>query len=683
MTEAYAKASDITRDVADIIRPPRRISVSECAIESVRIETPGGYSGPWNGDLTPYMIEPMNALKSRAHEAVVFVSPARAGKTQALLDGWLAHCVIADPGDIGFYFSTQNLAYDYRKRRIERLHKHSPRLRDKLSPRSHDTTIEMVTYRNGMILNLGWPTSSQLAQRDLRYVAMSDYDSFPDDIGGEGSPFDLAKKRVQVAMSAGMALVESSPKREIISNQWVSDGAHMAPPVNGGILPLYNRGDRRRWQWQCVDGCGGWFEAPPLPAFEPFENLTEAGATAHILCPHCGHKYLPHEKRKLNASAGEVWVPEGMTRDQDGALLGDPNGSKIASYWMLGAAAAFQQWESIVVNYLRAQREFDASGDETGLKATINTDQGLPYMPQRLAKVRGVDYLQNRLEPYERYYLPDGVRVLLATVDVQANRFEVLILGYGKGNERWLIDRFPLAKLQNGDPLQPPVILEHWALLLDRVINSTYKTGDGREMRVHFTAVDSGGYQRQQLKADSTRRAYEWWRSLTASRLSHRVRLLKGGSSRTAPMVREAYPDASGRKDRNSTARGDIPVLLLNVDRLKTMLSNDLQRDVPGDGFIHFPEWIPPNYLDELTAEQQDASGKWLQIGNRRNETWDLMTYADGVWRYLKGDKINWNAPPPWAAAWDSNVNVITPEQRKQLKETTGARIKRKTGSWL
>jgi phage terminase large subunit GpA-like protein len=578
--------------------------------------------------------------------------------------------VIADPGDIGFYFSTQNLAYDYRKRRIERLHKHSPRLTEKLSPRSHDTTIEMVTYRNGMIFNLGWPTSSQLSQRDLRYVGMSDYDSFPDDIGGEGSGFTMAKKRVQVAMSAGMALAESSPKREIITNQWTTDGAHMAPPVNGGILPLYNQGDRRRWHWQCVDGCGGWFEAPALPAFEPLDNITEAGKTAHVICPHCGHKYLPHDKRKLNASAGAIWVPEGMHRDQDGALVGTTNGSRIASFWMLGAAAAFQQWESIVVNYLRAQRECEASGDETGLKATLNTDQGLPYMPKRLASVRGVEYLNNRLERYERYHVPEGVRVLLASVDVQANRFEVLVMGYGVAGERWLIDRFTISKTAQGDAVQPPVVIEHWSELVPRVINATYQLGDGRELRVFYTDVDSGGYQRQQIKADSTRRAYDWWRSLSADKLSHRVRLLKGGSSFNAPLVKESYPDSSARKDRKSTSRGDVPVLILNVDKLKTSVSHDLQREVPGAGFVHLPEWIPSHYLDELTAEQQDAKGHWLKIGNRRNETWDLMVYIEALWRHLKGDKINWERPPPWAAHLEVNVNVVTSAQRKALNET-------------
>ena len=115
-----------------------------------------------------------------------------------------------------------------------------------------------------------------------------------------GSAFDLAKKRIQVAMSAGMALVESSPKREIKTDQWVPDGPHEAPPVAGGILPLYNRGDRRRWYWPCLDGCGEPFEAPALPLFDPSDNPQEAAASAHVACPHCGQVYWPKDKARLN-----------------------------------------------------------------------------------------------------------------------------------------------------------------------------------------------------------------------------------------------------------------------------------------------------------------------------------------------------------------------------------------------
>jgi len=665
----YADLAAITRDVSDIIRPPRRIRVSECAADAVRIETPGGYSGPWDGVLTPYMIEPMDLLKSRRHEAVVFIAPARTGKTLGLLDGWLTHCVTADPGDMGMYFSTQMLAYDYRKRRIERLHRHSPAMRERLSARSHDTTIEMVTYRNGMILNLGWPTSSQLAQRDLRYVALSDYDSFPDDIAGEGSAFDLAKKRVQVAMSAGMALVESSPKRPVTTNQWTPEGPHYAPPVQGGILPLYNRGDRRRWYWACLDGCKSRFEAPHLPLFDELEDLESSAKTAHVACPHCGTVYRPVDKTRLNA-AGQ-WLREGEPDN--------PRISSIASFWLLGCAAAFQKWESIVANYIRAKREFDQGGDETALKATVNTDQGMPYIPKSLDDVIGVKALESRIERADQYIVPDGVRFLMAAVDVQANRFEVLVIGHGMAGERWLVDRYAIKETEAGTPIQPALYAEHWAELTQRVALSTYRLPDGREMRVFRVAVDSGGYVHRRKKADSTRHAYDWWRRLHRDGYGQRVRLVKGGSSKNAPLMRESFPDSTNNK-RKAGARGDIPLLMINTDRIKDGLIVDLQRETPGPGYIHIPDWLSARHRNELVAEQRTPKG-WDMIGNRRNETWDLLVYDHALWLWAGGDKIREGREPPWARPWNKNSEIITADQRRDMKDR--AKIKRRSSTWL
>lgn len=655
----YASAAAITRDIAEILRPPRRVSVSRCASEVVRIETPGGYSGAWDPELTPYMVEPMDALKSRRHEAVVFVAPARSGKTQGLLDGWLAHCVTADPGDMGLYFSTQMLAYDFRKRRIERMHRNSEQLRAKLSPRKHDTTTEMIIYRNGMILNLGWPTSSQLAQRDLRYVALSDYDSFPDEIPGEGEPFGLAKKRVEVAMSAGMALVESSPKREMTTNNWIPDGPHAAPPVKGGVLALYNRGDRHRWYWECLDGCNERFEAPALPLFDEHADVMEAAASARVACPHCGCIYRPRDKRKLNASG--KWIAESTI------VKSSSRGSTIASFWMRGAAAAFQPWESIVANELRARRELEATGDEAALRQTRNTDQGVPYMPAAMAEASGAQSLAARKEDLARYTVPPGVRFLVASVDVQANRFEVAIIGYGQHGERWLIDRFAILKTADGDPLRPAVMREHWDVLTDRVVNATYTLDDAMEMRVHFTGVDSGGYHHRKRKADSTAKAYDWWRQLRRDGIGHRVRLLKGAASKNAPPVKETYPDSRERSDRQAGSRGDVPVIMLNPNRLKDVLATDLAREVAGPGYIHLPAWMEKRHREELTAEQRMPDG-WQPIGNRRNETLDLFVYASAIWRFLRADKIRWSSPPPWAAVHKDNANVMSAGQRRELK---------------
>ena len=602
----------------------------------MRIETPGGYAGPWDPTITPYIVEPMDLLKSRKYRAVVVVAPARCGKTQGLLDGWLSHSVTADPGDMGMYFSTRNLAHDFRKRRIDRLHTRSPQMRGKLSRRAHDTTIELIVYRHGMMLNLGWPTSSQLAQRDLRYVAMTDYDSFPDDVGGEGSPFDMGAKRIQVAMSAGMALVESSPKRAITVPNWQPRTPHEAPPTDGGILPLYNRGDRRRWYWQCIDGCGQWFEAPALPAYEEHDDPSEAAKTAHVACPHCGEVYRQGRKKALNASG--QWLAENVSIDEQGRHSGSGPDTDIASFWMLGCAAAFQTWASLVQNQIVAERYADASGDETSLAATRNVDQGMPHRPAALDAVQGPEYLaQRERTQVDRGKVPPGVLVLLASVDVQNNRFEVAIWGHCKYNERHLVDRFAIRELPDGNLIRPAAVLEHWDEITEQVVKAKYGN-----FSVYATAVDSGG------REGMTTRAYDWWRRLRRDGLSHKVFLVKGeGGKQTQPMVRKTFPDSRKRRDRNSGSRGDIPVLAINADKVKDACHADLKRDIPGPGYVHFPEWTPDYVYEELTSEQRTMKG-WVPLLNRRNETWDLFAYDRALWAFLGGDGVEWDRPPRW-----------------------------------
>ena len=244
----FADAAEIRRTVAELIRAPRRVPVVDAAAKSLRIRKANGSVGSFSTGVAPYMIKPANMLASRQREGVIFVGPSRSSKTMSLIDAWHAYVVTCDPGDMGLYFPTQLLAADFSRRRINRNHENSPDLGGRLSPYAHDNNIMLKVYRNGMILSLGWPTTSQLAQRDFRYVGFSDYDAMPRDVG-DGSPFEVGKNRIAVAGSAGMAMAESSPRFDIIDPDWKPspEFPHEAPPVQHGIMVLYNQGDRHRW----------------------------------------------------------------------------------------------------------------------------------------------------------------------------------------------------------------------------------------------------------------------------------------------------------------------------------------------------------------------------------------------------------------------------------------------------
>lgn len=62
------------------LKPPNRVTVAQGAAANLIVKQPGTAAGPWSASETPYMVEPMNSLASRSHEATVFVGPARTGK---------------------------------------------------------------------------------------------------------------------------------------------------------------------------------------------------------------------------------------------------------------------------------------------------------------------------------------------------------------------------------------------------------------------------------------------------------------------------------------------------------------------------------------------------------------------------------------------------------------------------
>lgn len=671
-----ATAMEVVRKAAAAFRPPRAISVSDGIRQSLVLRQPGGANGPWSSDTTPYMVEPIDALGSRTHDAVVFVGPSRTGKTMGLIDGWAARNIACDPGDMLIVQMTQEKAREFSKLRVDRMIRHSPKVAEHMRSNSHNDNTYDKLFTHGMWLKLGWPSASQLSSTDYRYVALTDYDRFPENIDGEGTAFFLALKRIQTFLSRGMCVVESSPGRDVEDPGWEPDTPHEAPPVTG-VLSIYNSSDRRRWYWRCFD-CRTYFEAKPglslfatLPSEEELieeirriDIATFAKDHAKIACPHCGSQIEHRHKTELNDLSTARWVPDNQTIDSDGNLLGEPANSNIAGFWMGGVAAAYQSWESLLQKYLQGIRELALTGTDLTLKTSVNTDQGMPYTPQHLrADTSGK--IEDRLEDCERYIVPDEARFAIATVDVQAgsdSRFVVEVRAFGPGLESWLIDRYAIRTTKRGGDdaqVDPAAYLEDWDLLTEKVVQATYRTNGDKELRVYRVGVDTGG------EKGTAPNAYAWYRKLRKKKLSSRVLLLKGSSVKQPekPMVKGHARDNQNKKML------DLPVWQIHTDYYKDVVAASVKRVAPGPNFFHPPKWVPGSYYDELRAEVRQANGKWKQI-RPRNEALDLWVYALAICEALnfgtKG-KLDWEKPPSWALPLGSggNSELITSEERR------------------
>lgn len=229
----FSSARNLGRDISAGFSPPRRMPISEAVKKFMRVPKGAGNSVPWDPELTPYIIEPMNCLASREYDAVIFVGPARTGKTIGLIDGWIVYTIVCDPSDMLVVQMTEDKAREHSKKRLDRTFRSSAAVKKRMSPRRNDNNVHDKTFRDGSFLKIGWPSVNIMSSSDYRFVALTDYDRFPENIDSEGDGFSLASKRTTTFMSAGMTLVESSPGRDICDSKWRRKSPHEAPPTTG------------------------------------------------------------------------------------------------------------------------------------------------------------------------------------------------------------------------------------------------------------------------------------------------------------------------------------------------------------------------------------------------------------------------------------------------------------------
>ncbi|EEQ8018777.1 phage terminase large subunit family protein [Escherichia coli] len=699
LNQETAKAA--RTDSGYILRAPRRMRVADAVAQYMRVPMGAGNSVPWDPLVAPYVIEPMNCLASREYDAVIFVGPARTGKTIGLIDGWVIYNVICDPADMLIIQMTEEKAREHSKKRLARTFRVSPEVVSRLSPNKNDNNVYDRTFLAGNYLKIGWPSVNIMSSSDYKCVALTDYDRFPEDIDGEGDAFSLASKRTTTFMSSGMTLVESSPGRDVKDVKWRRTSPHEAPPTTG-ILSLYNRGDRRRWYWPCPH-CGEYFQpcGDVVAGFRDIADPVLASEAAYIQCPSCSGRIMPEHKRELNGRG--VWLRDGESINADGSRYGDPRRSRIASFWMEGPAAAYQTLSQLVYKLLTAEQEYETTGSEETLKTVINTDWGLPYLPRASMEQRKSELLEQRAEPVPSRSVPDGVNFLVATVDVQAGRhrrFVVQVTGYGSRGERWIIDRYNITQSLRGDSdgesqrIDPASYPEDWDVLLTDVFHKSWPLASdpSQQMRLMAMAVDSGG------EDGVTDNAYKFWRRCRRDGLGKRIYLFKGDSIRRAKLISRTFPDNTGRTGRRAQAAGDVPLWLLQTDALKDRVNNALWRDSPGPGYVHFPDWLGSWFYDELTYEERSSDGKWSKPGRGANEAFDLMVYAEALVILHGYEKIRWPDAPEWASreTWlecvpdstepsPSPEPVSTPVKKQKRKKTVTDDVNPwlTSGGWL
>jgi phage terminase large subunit GpA-like protein len=511
-------------------------------------------------DRAPYQRGMMDAVNEPGVAEVVFMTSSQVGKTEIInnIIGYFAH---QDPSPILLIQPTLDMAETWSKDRL------APMIRDTdvlielfKDPRSRDSnnTLLHKKFPGGHITMAGANSPSSLASRPVRIVLLDEEDRYPHSAGTEGDPGSLAQKRTTTFWNR-LLVTASTPTNEGESK----------------IASRYQQSDMRKYYVPCPE-CG------------TFQVLFWAQVKFDKLKPESTHYECEHCQAKLQES-DKIWMLARGEWRAEAAFNG------IAGFHISELYSPWVKWADMVGGFMKAKRL-----PET-LKVWVNTSLGETWKEA----TEGIDPngLLKRKENWGRI-APDGAIVITAGVDVQGDRLETEIIGWGIGQESWSLQYHVL----HGDPAQPKVWED-----LDAVLNQTIKTADGRTLAIACMCVDTGGHH--------TQKVYEFCKN----REHQRVYAIKGASQIGKPLVSKF---SKANKLR-------VKLFSIGTDTAKQMIYSRLRIHQPGPGYCHFPAEYPEEYFKQLTSERIQTrfvnghpTRVWVIPKGRRNEALDCRVYG-------------------------------------------------------
>lgn len=518
----------------------------------------------------------MDSLNDSRIEKVVVMSSSQVGKSE-IINNTIGYFIDVDPCPMLMIQPTIELAQDYSKQRIAPMIKATEVLANKVSDsktRDSNNTILMKVFPGGFLAIGGANSPAGLASRPICVLLCDEVDRYPDSAGSEGDPIALAEKRT---------ITFWKRKKLFVST----------PTVNGSsrIEQEYEMGTQEKWCVECPN-CGE-YHAILLQDIRFDHEIIDAGNrkiyNVHDVfwrCPSCFKEFDEYTMKKQPAK----WIAKNPAAIKN----------RIRSFWLNAFVSPWYTWKQIVQEFL------ESKDDPEKFKVFCNTILGESW-EDRGEQMKAEELLARR-EEYKAE-LPDGVLLLTCGVDVQDNRLEYEIVGWGHGDESWGIKYGVIL----GAPDDPETLQQ-----LDDMLNKVYRFSDGKGLKIACTCIDSGGHFTSEIYRYTKKNEYR------------RVFAIKGQGGPGVPLI---YKISRTKKEK-------ALLVHVGVDEGKSKIYTSLKFKNPGHKYCHFPNdenrGYTHLYFEGLLSEKlvtKKVKGNirsvWEKISSStRNEALDARNYA-------------------------------------------------------
>ena len=572
------------------LQPDPDLWIDQWADEYMRIPRDAGAAEPgqYRTARTPYAREPMRCL-SPAHpcKRVVTMVASQLMKTQIALN-WIGGLMHMAPSNILTLLPSLGLAKRVSSR-IGKTIKATPQLRERVAAnRSRDArnTMDTKEFEGGSLYITTAGSAANLSELSARYIYGDEVDRWVVDVGEEGDPIELAETRGSTFGRNAKFYFSSSPTIRGASR----------------IADLFETSDQRFYYVPCPN-CGH------MQVLEWERLYYSADYTkVHYQCvgPECDVLIEEHHKGEMLAK-GE-WRAHAQG---DGETVGFNLNALYSPPGWTGWASLAKQFEKAKLAMSR--------GDLEPMQVFYNTRLAKVWDSAQEQTKADVFMARARLETYGLGAMPLNVLMLTASVDVQANRLEFLVVGWGAGMERWIIDY----QVIWGDPSDQRT----WSVLDDK-LKARYPHPCGAEMTIRAAGIDSGGNHTDEVYQFCRLRR---WRNIFA---------VKGASKPGRPVIAQR-PSMMDVTWKGLTERKGVELWFIGTDTAKDWIYNRYPVE-DGPGALHFANDLPDDFFAQCVAERKVTRYvkgykkiEWVKGKAERNEALDLMVYSLAMAHYL------------------------------------------------
>lgn len=579
MTSPFSNPAGAARAVnraRRLLRPPPSLKPSEWAERNVRIPIGNAIPGLIRFDNAPYQREPLDMTANPHCRRITLMWGAQVGKTMTALCAQ-AYRIAQNPVSQIMMQPSQGDLHTWLETKFNPLIETNEALQEIIAkPRGRDgvNNQRMKSYPGGFLM-FSWSGSPKTMRgRSAPFIVCDETDGY--DLTHEGHPVSLLWQRAATFGDQRLLLEISTPT--------VKGESH--------IEAAFDQGDQRRFHVACPH-CDAqqWLKWSQV-VWQKDEQGNHLPETATYACEACGAAWSEGERIaaiREAESRGAGWKAARPFRGH-------------ASYHLSELYSTLRRLGDIVQSFLDKKAIND-------LQTFVNVSLAETW--EEVGEQANADLIAARAYPWAAK-VPAGVAVLTAGVDMQQDRLEVEIVGWGVGEESWSVDY----RVLWGDPLRPDV----WERL-DEVLDIEWPCEDGHAMRVTTACVDTGG------TGGATQAAY----IELVQRQQRGVLAIKGASTDGSGIVSHKPTE---RRVAVNGMMAKLRLFTVYVSEAKKTITRNLGVTEPGPGYCHFPAGRDAEYFAQLTAEKLVTHYRkgfpyreWHKT-RPRNEALDARVYA-------------------------------------------------------